>query len=142
MTNSQYNDRETAQRKLLTALHRVGLSDSHVCHAERCAINVFGNNKGSVNVDFAVQGGTIIKICMYIHRGSLASNIQADLVSVGNKYKNWALEPGNQGLQRIKNGVLYKLNTHVNWTNLTPGDVTSIANNVKDFVCDASRVLN
>ena len=141
MTNSQCSARENASKQILAKLQRIGLSDAHIRHEERCAINAFTHNKGSVNVDFAVQGGTAVKICMYVHRDGLVPNIQADLLSVGRKYKGWILELGKMGPQRTEAGVLYKLNTHVNWINIASEDVTTIANTVKDFVCDVSRVL-
>lgn len=142
MTSSECMARDNASKAMLEELQRVGLLDSHVCHVERRAINVFTNNKGSVNVDFAVQSGKIIKICMYIHRDGLGSSIQTSLESVGKKYKCWGIEVGNQGVPRNDEGVLYKLNTRVNWTNMAPEEVASIANTVKDFVRDVSRVLN
>lgn len=130
--------REEVSDKVLAELLRIGVNATmrHISRRSLCAAK-FGQ-RGEVNVDFERRDRKI-KICMYVNDGGLVWNKK--LATAGQAIVGTRLVSGNAGLNRQTPGVLFKLDTGIDWESATGADIARAAEFVKKFKDEVSSVI-
>ena len=129
--------RNQANEAMQLALKRIGIHDAHsVKMPMSIRVASFGN-RGWINVDLMIldqqnRRNPQVKICMYVEEPG-RKHING-LVKIGHAIKGVVLEQGSQygGIQNC--GVVYKLNTGVNWKLANTADFDSVAKIVGNFI--------
>lgn len=119
---------EEARDAVIAELGRLGVTGVAALNAAIVSARVvtFGS-RATINIDFERRDGKI-KICLYIHPEAVKKVDQ--LVAIGalaSMIQGVSLEPGSEGLRRQTDGVLFKLNTGVDWESASGQGVATVA---------------
>ena len=136
--------RNQANAEMVAALRRAGIKDAMaVQHPMAVRTATFGD-KGWINVDLMLldprrRRDPKIKICMYVNDAGRA--YIKKLIQIGQSVRGVALERGNQFNGRQVRGVVYKLNTGIDWRQASKADFDKAAGIARDFKDAVSTVF-
>ena len=123
------NTSESALKLMLDALVDAGFSRARIVRGSRTVIAKQFNGY-IVSVDLMVDPERVAKICLF-GRSNVRTHFETFL-SIGRAI-------GDVDLGQLyvvgtrRTGVIFKINTHVNWENATKDDFVEIAKKVKEF---------
>lgn len=135
---------EQANEEMVAALIRAGIANARADHPPMAVRAARFDDKGWINVDLMRvdqhrRPCRRIKISMFAQDSGRSAI--GNLIRVGRAVRNVTLEPGNQFEGTQECGVVYKLNTGVDWSVAATADFDRVANIVVDFVNQIAQVF-
>ena len=129
--------RKDANDKVVAAMRDAGVADARYISEMAVRVATFGD-KGWINVDL-MKLDPKIKVCMYVN--DAGRTYIKKLIQIGQSVKGVTLERGSQFNGSRVCGVVYKLNTGIDWRRASKADFDRAAGIARDFKDAVATVL-